>query len=395
MEFLKHEPDNYRAQLELADLRERGGIKQSTIEPLLKDAVKANPDEPAPRLALIGYYTRQRKAEAALQAAQEAVAALPADLDLLAAFGAAQMAAGNPRQAVATFAKMAAQSATPEAYLQLARVHAGMKDYAAADGALRKALDIAPQSLAVQRDMIELALARKRTADALAVARDVERQRPRESTGYLMEAGIQAEQKAWPQAIAAAREAFARERSTSVAMRLHALYLAGGQPAEAEALAARWLQEHRDDAMFLFHLGSMALDRKDYAAAEARYREVLALRPGNAVTLNNVAYTLLQQAKPGALPLAEQATKLMPGEPAFMDTMSRALAAENRPSEALDWARKAVDKAPDRPEYRLQLARLLIAGGQREKARAELDRLAALGGRFGEQAEVTRLRAGL
>ncbi|NLZ42017.1 MAG: tetratricopeptide repeat protein, partial [Comamonadaceae bacterium] len=104
---------------------------------------------------------------------------------------------------------------------------------------------------------------------------------------------------------------------------------------------------------------------------------------------------LLQQAKPGALPLAEQATKLMPGEPAFMDTMSRALAAENRPSEALDWARKAVDKAPDRPEYRLQLARLLIAGGQREKARAELDRLAALGGRFGEQAEVTRLRAGL
>ncbi|NLZ42475.1 MAG: PEP-CTERM system TPR-repeat protein PrsT, partial [Comamonadaceae bacterium] len=282
VEFLKHEPDNYRAQLELADLRERGGIKQSTIEPLLKDAVKANPDEPAPRLALIGYYTRQRKAEAALQAAQEAVAALPADLDLLAAFGAAQMAAGNPRQAVATFAKMAAQSATPEAYLQLARVHAGMKDYAAADGALRKALDIAPQSLAVQRDMIELALARKRTADALAVARDVERQRPRESTGYLMEAGIQAEQKAWPQAIAAAREAFARERSTSVAMRLHALYLAGGQPAEAEALAARWLQEHRDDAMFLFHLGSMALDRKDYAAAEARYREVLALRPGNA-----------------------------------------------------------------------------------------------------------------
>jgi len=393
--FLEREPDNFRAQLALADLRERAGTRADTVEPLLRAAVKGHSDEPAPRLALVAYYLMHRKADAALQAAQDAVIAIPADLQLLDALGTAQMASGNTRQGLATLVKVAAQSNTVEANMRLAQIYAGMKDYPSASEALRRALDIAPQSEAAQRMLIELALANKRVPDALKVARDVQRQRPREAVGYLMEAGIYGEQKAWAPAVAAAREAFARERNSSVAMRLHSFYLAAGQVSEADALATTWMREHPGDPLFLFHLGSMALERKNYPTAEARFRELLEASPGNPVALNDLAYVLLLQGKPGALPLAERATRAAPDEPAFMDTMARALQAEKRPKEALDWARKAVDKAPEKAEYRLHLARLLIDSGERAKAREELDRLAALGGRFAGQDEVARLRAGL
>ena len=46
----------------------------------------------------------------------------------------------------------------------------------------------------------------------------------------------------------------------------------------------------------------------------------------NALALNNVAWLMAQQKKPGALPLAEKANKLMPDQPALMDTLAYVLA---------------------------------------------------------------------
>lgn len=394
-DFLKREPDNLRAQMALADLRERSAVKAGTVEALLREAVKAHPDEPAPKLALIGYYTRQRRMDDALQAAREAVAAIPADPQLVEALGMTQLAVGNSQEAVATLAKAAALSGTVSGYMRLAKVHSDMRDYSAATAALRKALEIAPQAVPVQRALIAVALADKRIPDALSIAQDVVRQRPREAIGFLMEAGIYAEQKSWDKAIAAAREAFGRERDSPTAIRLHALLTAGNRRADADAFAQLWRKEHPGDTSFQFHLGSMAMEQKDYATAEARYREVLATRPDNAVMLNDIAYLLLLQGKPGALPLAQQANRLSPGVPAYMDTLSRALAADKQPREALEWAGRAVAAAPDKPAYRLHLARLLIDTGDRTKAREELQKLAVLGGRFDGHREVARLLGGL
>ncbi len=135
----------------------------------------------------------------------------------------------------------------------------------------------------------------------------------------------------------------------------------------------------------------MAMDRKDYAAAEARYRQVLMLLPDNALALNNVAWLMVQLKEPGALPLAEKANQLLPNQPGILDTLATVLAAEGKPDQALAWQKKAVAVAPDVPGYRLNLARLLIATGDRTQAKAELEKLAALGGRFADQAEVDQL----
>jgi hypothetical protein len=51
--------------------------------------------------------------------------------------------------------------------------------------------------------------------------------------------------------------------------------------------------------------------------------------------------------------------------------------------------------AGDAPQYRLALAKLLLAAGEKTKAKVELEKLAGMGAKFGAQAEVAALQKGL
>jgi putative PEP-CTERM system TPR-repeat lipoprotein len=393
---LAREPRNVMARMAVIDLRQRAGAKPEEVEALLTEAVTANPEEAVPRLALIQHQLTQRHAKAALTAAQGAAAAFPDNLLVLDALGRSQLAAGDSLQAIQTFQKIAAsQSASPLPHLRLAETYAASNDFTAAILSLRKALEISPKLLLAQRSLVQALLAKKRVSEALDVARQVQKQRPREAVGYRIEGEVQAGQKAWDPAIAAFRAALERDRSTPVAARLHALYTAAGRPADAARLAAAWESERPRDSGFILYLAELAMSRKDYPVAEARYRQLLVLRPEDALALNNVSWLLLQQGKPGAVPLAEKAHRLAPDQAGFMDTLATALAADKQLDRALEWQHKAVVRNPDSPSLRLNLAKLLIASGNKAKARAELQKLVALGGRFAGQAEVEVLMKGL
>ncbi len=394
--LLARDPKNYRAMIALADLRSRSGAKPEQIESLLLDAINANPIDPGARVILVRYRLSQRRAKEALAAAQEAKAAIPDDPTVLEVLGRAQLASGDSQQAAMTLRRIADSPATSaDGLMRLAELYAGMKEYDAASEAARRALKLSPKLETAQRFLVEIALARKRVPEALEIARQIQKQQPQEAIGFLMEAGIHVQQKAWTRAIAAGKQALSTDRSAAVAIRLHALYLEAGDTAEADRLAATWRRERPADTDFLFHLASMAMQRKNYAEAESQYRAILVVAPDSALTLNNLAWVIAQQGKDGGVPLAAKALQLAPDEPTFMDTMSRALAAEKKPEQALEWARKAVDKAPARADYRLQMARLLIQTNQQAQARTELQALTALGSRFVEQAEVRRLLATL
>ncbi len=390
--LLARDPKNHLALLAVADLRQRNGVKPEEVGTLLTDAVRFNPAEAAPRLALVDHYLAMRNSKVALATAQDAVAAMPDNLQVLDALGRAQLAAGDTQQAISTFRKLAvAQPTLPQPFLRLADAYIIRQDFAGATQSLRRALDVTPNLLAAQSGLVRIALATRRVDDAVQVARTVQRQRPTEPVGYVIEGQIHASQRAWGPAVAAYRSALERDRSTDGAIRLHALYSLAGRTADAEQFAADWLKAQPRDARFLFHLGSIAVDRKDYARAEARYRQVLAVQPDHAIASNNVAWMLVQQGKPGALTFAERANQLQPDQPVILDTLASALGAEQQWAKAVEWQRKAVALAPNAPGYRLNLAKLLIKAGERAGARVELDKLAALGDKFAAQSEVAAL----
>lgn len=392
--ILDREPKNQRAMVALAQIMSLTGAKPEEVADLLAKAVAADPDDASPRVAQIDYFLANNDRRSAKAAAEAGAAALPNDPAMLDAVGRVQLAQGDTQQAIASFGKAAAvQPGSARAQIRLAEAFRTIRDFDNATKALNRALELSPQSVAAQRGLVMVALARKRYPEAMVIAQKLQKERPAESIGWQLQSDIHAFQNEWQPAIAAMRESFKRAPSSDAALRMIDLMVNGDRLGDADAFVSSWLKDRPGDARVLFHLAGAQLLRRDFPRAEARFREVLALRPDDAVSMNNLAWLLVQQKKPGAIPLAERALQLAPEEPRAMDTLAMALAADGQVPKALEWQRKAVAKAPEEAVYRLGLARLLIKQGDKGLAREELDNVSKLDKAL--DGEVAELRKGL
>lgn len=394
--FLQANPRDARAMAALADLRRRAGAPADEVQNLLQEAIRADGTAPGPRRLLVDHHLQRGDIAAARSAAQEAVAALPDDPLLLDALGLVHLAAGDAAQAIATFNRiLSAQPGLVQPLLRLSDTHARLRDFDAARQVLRRTLEASPRHVEAQRELARIAMLDGKPDEALRVAKTVQQQRPDEPLGHLMESDVLAQQGRWPGAIAAARAALDRQRTSWIAVQLHSQLLQGGRQPEATRLATDWMREHPNDADFLRHLGTRAMAASDYVEAEALYRRVLAIQERDAIALNNVAWSMVQRGAPGALAYAERAVQAAPGHPALLDTLASAQHAQGQTAQAIETQRRAVALAPDAPDLELNLARLLIASGSRDEARTLLTKLSRLGGRFAQQDQVATLLAQL
>lgn len=393
---LVSDPKNIGALLALADLKNAAKGKPEEILGFITKAVEANPTELAPRLAQIEFHLRNKDQKSALTAAQNALAAIPEKPELLDALGRTQQISGDSNQALSTFGKLASlQPNSPIAQMRMAEINLANKNKDEAAKNLRKALEIKPDLLEAQRGLILLALDSKKPQDALGLARDIQKQRPKEATGYVLEGDINASSKQWPEAIAAYRNGLKQAPAPELAIKLHTALLASGNTAEAEKSAVTWTKEHPKDIAFRMHLGDVATARKDYPAATQHYRNALEIQPNNALVLNNLAWVSGEMKSPKAMEYAEKANLLSPNQPPFMDTMAMLLVSKGETAKAIELLRKALEISPQATAIQLNLAKVLIGAGRKDEARKELDALAKLGEKFTAQSEVARLQKDL
>ncbi len=392
-DVLAKEPKNGQALLALAELASRTGAPTEEVAALIGKAVDANPTEAAARMLLVEFYLGNKQLPKALAAAQSAVSALPESPELLDALGRAQLASGETNQAIATFNKVAAmQSLSAFPLLRLADAHLIAKNKDAAVLSLKKALDVKPDLIDAQRGLIQFSMQDKKYSEAQALARSVQKQRPKEAIGYVMEGDVLLAQQKWDAAGTVFRSALKVVPDASeIALKLHASLLASSKTAEADKFSASWLKDHPKDVTFPFYLGDLAIARKDYAGAEKFYGSVARLQPTNAVALNNLAWVTGQLNKPGAVAIAESALKLAPTQPAFMDTLASLLSDKNEYDKALEWQNKAITAQPQNNLFKFNLAKIHIKGGKKDLARTELEALAKLGDKYPGQADVASL----
>ena len=345
---LAKDPKNGQALLAMAELAARSGAAKADVAALIVKAVDANPTDAAPRLLLIDFYLRNKEERQALSVAQNAVAALPDNPDLLDALGRVQQASGEANQAITTFNKLAAmQPLSPQPLMRLADAHMAAKNKDGAAQSLRKALEVKPDLVDAQRGLIMLNLDAKKYSEAVAMARTVQKQRPKEAIGYILEGDVNAAQKNWDAATAAYRAGLTAAPSAELALKTHAALNAANKAADADKFAATWLKDHPTDAAFQFYLGDFAIARKDYPAAEKSYLSVIKLQPNNAIAYNNLAWVTGRLNKEGAIAHAETANKLAPNQPAFMDTLAMLLSDKNDYAKALEWQTKAIALQPE------------------------------------------------
>ncbi len=390
--ILAADPKNTQALLALAELKAATGGTADEVATLIGKAVTATPSESAPRLALIQFHLKNKDNKKALTAANDAVSALPDKPEIIEALGKVQRISGDLNQASTTFGKLATlQPGSPLPLMLLAETQFANKNRDEGTKSLKKALEIKPDLLEAQALMAKLAMENKDSKEALSIAATVQKQKPKEAAGYLLEGNIHAAQKAWPNAIAAYRNGLRQVASSDLAIKLHEALLAAENTTDADKHAAAWLKEHPKDIAFRMYLGDLANARKSYAQAATHYQSALSLQPDNALILNNLAWALGQTKSPKAIEYAEKANQIAPNQPAFMDTLAVLLADKGQNDKAIEMLRSALKLAPQAAKIQLSLAKVLISAGKKNEARQELDALAKLGDKFDQQAEVAQM----
>lgn len=381
--LLKTQPGRAQALIALAELAASLDKPRAEVTAYLDRAVKADPSDAQAWLALIDHHLRHGALRPALSSAQNALAALPKNIDLLGRLGRLQLRAADTDQALSTYAKIIGlQPRMATGFLGQAEVQTAAGNLPEASRSVDRALEREPRHLAARALAVRLALQQGQLKPALGIARSVQNQRPNEAIGYSLEAEVALRQGQWDTANALLRKALGLAQPGDVPIRLHQMLSQRGHAADAEAMAAAWLKRQPDDRAFLVYLGDAAQQQGQAALAEQRYRAVLAQQADHVVALNNLAMLLARQHQPGAVTMAERALKVAPEQPALLDTLAQALAANNQLDEAVEVQKSAVALAPSMLALRLSLVRLQLQAGDKAGAKANLQRLAAANSRL-------------
>jgi len=395
-DLIKAQPTNAQAMLGSAALNARLGSPRSDIRNLIEAAVKAAPASQEARIALIAHHFDARDFDAALTAAQAANTDMPDNVDLLELLARCQMRKNEASQALTSYGKVAQLlPRSPRGPIGMAEVYIQTGDYDSAQKSIQRALQLSPGNPESRAQAIIVAMRKSQPAQALEIARSMQRDQPTDSKGWVLEGEIEASQARWDLAAAAYKQALNKADSGAAHLKYYGALARGGKLAEAEAFAAGWVKSHPQDTTFLFFLGDAAQARGDKGQAAKHYEAVLASQDGHAFALNNLAMLRLQGQEPGALALAERAVKAAPNQPAILDTLAQALAADKQFGKAIEAQSRAVALAPDAPAFRLALAKLLIQDGDKARAKTELLALAKRGPSIPQQDEVAKMLSAL
>ena len=394
--LLEKDPANLQAQMAILNLRKQAGAGNAEQIERLNKVIKQSPVAVAPRQALIALWEGQMERKQALAAAQDAVAVIPDNAELLSALSRVQMASGDFNQALTAANQVVQlQPGQPQALVQVAELYAANKDFPAAIQALKRGLSLKEDFLPAQFMLAVLLSESGRNAEAFGIASSIQKQRPLKPAGFQLEGDLHFAARKWDAASIAYGKALDRQAGTALAIKQHQVLIAAGKKEDANKQLEQWLAKYPKDAAFMSYLGELALTQSDFLKAQQRYGEVLKLQPDNAVAANNMAWILSKEGKPEALAYAEKAVALVPKESAFLDTLAQIHSGAGRLERALEIEKQAVALSPEFPPHRLNLARLYLKIGKKAEAFEELKQLAALGDKFDQQAEVKRLQSTL
>jgi tetratricopeptide (TPR) repeat protein len=261
-----------------------------------------------------------------------------------------------------------------EAQLDLAILDLAEKRYAAAEAELRQAYRPGQADLRPMAALVDLLLTLHQ--------RDVAQQtvdRELKASG-----SSPAVRKTWAEALRrhglldfAIREYTELASSTSQAeplLQLAEIYNGMGRRSDALIAAQNAATRRPDDPKALLYSGYMLEKAGKLQEAESAYRQVLRIKPGDALLMNNLASVLADQGRDldEAKKLIEDALKQHPDAPDFQDTLASVYARKHMYDSSIHVLYGLVRKYPQEISFRAHLASTLLDKGDRAAAESEL-----------------------
>ena len=377
--ILQKDPKQEQALLATVLLLQQSNALPAEVEKALDRAVEGNPSSVSAHLAKINYMLGQRRMQDAVTAAQTAVAVRPDSVQILEALGRAQLAAGDSNQALGSFGKLAAlQPKGVRPLLLQAEAHAASKDWASARASLEKALKLEPGARSILLSVVNIEARAGNVEKAVAAARVIQKQYPKESLGYGAEADVYANARRLKEVETSLRAGMEEAPDVNLAARLWLVLTEQKRTAEADAVVREWIGNNPKNAALQNYIASQYTARSNWAEAARWNRESLKVIPDSPATINNLAWALAQLKDPSALQHAEKALTLAPNSPAILDTVGWIHLQQGDSQKAAEALRKAHGLAPNQALIRLHLAEALLKAGEKKEAHThfeELDKL--------------------
>lgn len=364
------------AEMAVIGLRAEAGMPFEGIKEMLEKAIKRYPLEALPRMALARAMLDAGMVKQALGTAQDGVTAFPKEAGFLDLLAQAQYRAGDANQAMATVNKLASLSPTsPGPFLRMADIAEATGKPQGAIEHLQRALSLVRDFLPAQQRLVGLLVRSGKPEEAMTVARTVQKQRAKDSAGWVLEGDVERQRQRYAAAVDAYRKGLSIDRTTDLAQRMHGALVLAGQDAKAREFEAGWLLEFPRDVLFRSYLAERALLNADGATAQRQLTEVLRIAPDHVPSLNNLAWAQHLAGQPVALETIDKALKLRPEAPALLDTKANILMALGRVNDALAVQRRAVEANPLLHAHRLHLVQMLLKAGNKTEARVEFSKL--------------------
>ncbi len=384
----RHPAEQAALELQLPLLLAQGKTDQAVA--VAEAAHEAAPGRPAITAALAGAYMRAHDPDRAI-ALLDRAAAVAGDPSLTMLRARALVSAGKaPAARDVLSALLDSSPGNVEARRELAMLQAENHDIELARTTLRDGLRTSPGNILLMGSLVGLDLKAGGTAAALKTAAALTADpanlpAARQLTGDLWAAtGDQA------RAAAAYQAAFTASPSAELAVRAADALSHAGKPAAADALLTGWLGTHPDDVATLSVLGSLQVQQKQTAQAQATLAHLIALRPADAAALNNLAWLHGQQGDLDvALALARRAYFIAP-EANSADTLGWIMDLHGDAKGALPLLRRAAGTGHN-PDQLYHYAVALSQTGSKDQAKSLLKQLLSQNPTFDERPSAARL----
>ena len=121
-------------------------------------------------------------------------------------------------------------------------------------------------------------------------------------------------------------------------------------------------------------MGNLYLDQGNLEKARKYYEQAVAVDPNSAIAANNLAWAYAAQGAnlDVALSLAQKAKQLLPDLDPITDTLAWVEYKKGSYASAIPLLQECVQKAPQSPVYRYHLGMALLASGDQNKGREQL-----------------------
>ncbi|MGH7068561.1 MAG: XrtA/PEP-CTERM system TPR-repeat protein PrsT, partial [Acetobacteraceae bacterium] len=307
---LAQDPTNGAALASLTALLGSEG-KVEDARKMLEHAHSVAPGNAAITADLAVWDLRTKQAQKALDLLAGADAA--SNPELLGLQAEAELTLGRKEAATNTLQTILARvPGAVNVRLTLARLLVSGKDYDGARAVLQQGLVVHPGTLALLQGLVGVALAEHGADAALAEAKRLAADPTQLPAGRVLPGDFAMSQHQPAVAAKAYAAALSTEPSVALALRLSGALQAAGKPDQAADGLRTYLARHGDAIPVLLTLASIEIGQGQLEPAAKRLEAVIERQPNNAIALNNLAWILSQEGKPGALELAERAYFLAP-----------------------------------------------------------------------------------